>query len=149
MSAPHFRDRVDLPKKKYHLESGLNQRDRATAGFVRVYTHRKPGKIFYWRGFALLVIYFGHPFPRQDGPPERKCHFESGLNQRDEAAAGFVRQTNPDEAEKKNLDRGCRGSPRRWRDGGGWEGGWRWWCRVMVLLRSPIRAMRSCTPGPC
>ena len=53
MFAPHFRDRVDLPKKKkYHLESGLNQRDRATAGFVRVHTHRKPGKKIHWRGFA-------------------------------------------------------------------------------------------------
>ena len=35
---------MDLPKKKSHLESGLNQRDRATGGFVGVYTHRKPGK---------------------------------------------------------------------------------------------------------
>ena len=32
---------------------------------------------------------------------------ESGLDQRDEAAAGFTRQTNPDGAEKKTLDRGC------------------------------------------
>ena len=40
------------PEKKSHLESGLNQRDRATGGFVVVYTHRKPGKIFYWRGFT-------------------------------------------------------------------------------------------------
>ena len=39
------------PEEKCQLESGLNQRDRATAGFVRVYTRRKPGKIFYWRGF--------------------------------------------------------------------------------------------------
>ena len=29
--------------------------------------------------------HFGHPFPRQDGPPERKFHLESGLNQRDDA----------------------------------------------------------------
>ena len=43
---------MDLPKKKFHFESGLNQRDRATGGFVGVYTHRKPGKIFYWRGFT-------------------------------------------------------------------------------------------------
>ena len=61
----HIRKKVDFfdvrtpfprqggpPEKKCHLESGLNQRDRATAGFVRVYTHRKPGKIFYWRGFT-------------------------------------------------------------------------------------------------
>ena len=33
--ASHFRARMDLPKKtKSHLESGLNQRDRATGGFV-------------------------------------------------------------------------------------------------------------------
>ena len=41
------------PEKKYHLESGLNQRDRATGGFSGVYTHRKPGKIFDGRGFRL------------------------------------------------------------------------------------------------
>ena len=51
----YFRARVDLPKKKYHLESGLNQRDRATGGFVGVYTDRKPGKVFYWRGFDLTL----------------------------------------------------------------------------------------------
>ena len=28
---------------------------------------------------------FGWPFPSQDGPPEKKCHLESGLNQRDRA----------------------------------------------------------------
>ena len=28
---------------------------------------------------------FDMPFPRQDGPPERKCHLESGLNQRGRA----------------------------------------------------------------
>ena len=46
--------RPTLPeKKKPHLESGLNQRDRATDGFVGVYTHRKPGthKKIYRRGF--------------------------------------------------------------------------------------------------
>ena len=42
MFAPHFRGRVDLPEKKYHLESGLNQRDRATAGFGRDRSHGKP-----------------------------------------------------------------------------------------------------------
>ena len=42
---------MDLPKKKFHLESGLNQRDRATGGFCGNYTHRKPGKVFYCRGF--------------------------------------------------------------------------------------------------
>ena len=45
---------MDLPKKKSHLESGLNQRDRATGGFVGVYTHRKPGKKIDVRGFGLL-----------------------------------------------------------------------------------------------
>ena len=32
------------PEKKYHSESGLNQRDRATCGFVQCQTNRKPGK---------------------------------------------------------------------------------------------------------
>ena len=50
--ASHFRARMDLPKKKSHLESGLNQRDRATGGFCRNYTHRKPIKVFYCRGFG-------------------------------------------------------------------------------------------------
>ena len=40
------------PEKKHHLESGLNQRDRATAGFIRVRSHGKPSKIFYCRGFV-------------------------------------------------------------------------------------------------
>ena len=39
------------PEKKPHLESGLNQRDRATAGFGRGRSHGKPGKKIYWRGF--------------------------------------------------------------------------------------------------
>ena len=38
--------------------------------------------------------------------PKKKCQLESGLDQRDEAAAGFIRQTNPDGADKKKLDRG-------------------------------------------
>ena len=42
--------------------------------------------------------------------PKKKYHLESGLDQRDEAAAGFIRQTNPDGADLKKLDRGCRGS---------------------------------------
>ena len=29
--------------------------------------------------------HFGWPFPSQDGPPEKKYHWESGLNQRDRA----------------------------------------------------------------
>ena len=33
--------------------------------------------------------HFGHPFPRQDGPPEKKCHLESDLNQRDEAKSAI------------------------------------------------------------
>ena len=43
-------------EKKYHSESGLNQRDRVRGEFVRVYTHRKPVKFFYWRGFGLLRV---------------------------------------------------------------------------------------------
>ena len=49
--ASHFQTRMDAPKKKSHLESGLNQRDRATCGFGPNETHRKLGKIFYCRGF--------------------------------------------------------------------------------------------------
>ena len=37
-------------RKKSHLRVCLDQRDRATFVFRRNYTHRKPGKIFYWRG---------------------------------------------------------------------------------------------------
>ena len=37
-------------EKKSHLGFCLHQRDRATCGFVGVYTQRKPGKIFYCRG---------------------------------------------------------------------------------------------------
>ena len=40
----NVRARMDLPEKKFHLESGLNQRDRATGGFCRNCTHRKPRK---------------------------------------------------------------------------------------------------------
>ena len=51
MFSPHFRGRMDLPKT-FHSESGLNQRDRATAGFSREHSHGKPSKIFFCRGFA-------------------------------------------------------------------------------------------------
>ena len=40
------------PGKKCHLQSGLNQRDRATAGFGRGRSHGKPNKFFYCRGFG-------------------------------------------------------------------------------------------------
>ena len=46
------------PEKKSHLESGLNQRDRATAGFGRDRSHGKPSKIFYCRGFLLHIATF-------------------------------------------------------------------------------------------
>ena len=39
--------------------------------------------------------------------PKKKYHMESGLDQRDEAAAGFIRQTNPDGAEKKTRPGVC------------------------------------------
>ena len=52
MFVPRFRGRVDLPKKKYHSESGLNQRDRATCGFVQCQTNRKQGKKIDVRGFS-------------------------------------------------------------------------------------------------
>ena len=54
MFAPHFRDRVELPKKKYQLQSGLNQRDRATAGCGRDRSHGKPSNFFYCRGFSYV-----------------------------------------------------------------------------------------------
>ena len=40
------------------------------------------------------------PSPRQGGPPEKKCHLESGLNQRDQATAGFIR-IDPTESQEK------------------------------------------------
>ena len=40
------------PEKKSHLESGLNQLDRATAGFGRDRSQREPCRKFYWRGFT-------------------------------------------------------------------------------------------------
>ena len=46
---------MDLPKKKSHSEPGLNKRDRATGGFSEVYTHQKPGKKFYCRGFSIIM----------------------------------------------------------------------------------------------
>ena len=57
ISEPGYRP----PEKKSHLEPGLNQRDRATGGFVRVYTHRKPGKIFDVRGFGARMRCPGAP----------------------------------------------------------------------------------------
>ena len=39
-------------EKKSQLGVCFDQRDRATAIFGRSRTHRKPGKIFYWRGCA-------------------------------------------------------------------------------------------------
>ena len=49
---------------------------------------RKPGFGSFWSFWAkhaiFLLAIFG-PFPRRDGPPERKFQFESGLNHRDEA----------------------------------------------------------------
>ena len=40
-------------EKKFHLGPCLHQRDQATFEFSGVYTHRKPGKIFYCRGCVL------------------------------------------------------------------------------------------------
>ena len=44
-------------RKKCHLESGLNQRDRATAGFGRGRSHGKQAKFFYCRGFAAPLYH--------------------------------------------------------------------------------------------
>ena len=42
------------PENKCHMASGLNQRDRATAGFVRVRSHGKLGKKIDVRGFSYI-----------------------------------------------------------------------------------------------
>ena len=42
--------------------------------------------------------HFGHPFSRQDGPPEKKFHLESDLNQRDEAKFAVCCMQTPTEA---------------------------------------------------
>ena len=41
------------PERKWYLGSGLNQRDRATRGFIECQTHRKPGKKIDDRGFGF------------------------------------------------------------------------------------------------
>ena len=48
------------PGKKSHLGSCLDKPDRATVDFGRDRSHRKPGKISYWRGFP--------------NPSRRACH---------------------------------------------------------------------------
>ena len=53
-------------------------------------------------GGASLLVNSNGVRPRYAGPKG-----EFGLDQRDEAAAGFIRQTNPDGAEGGSLDRGC------------------------------------------
>ena len=42
---------------------------------------------------------------------KKKCHLESGLNQRDEGAHEFFCHTSPRGPEIKNLDRGCGAAP--------------------------------------
>ena len=63
--------------------------------------------------FCLVLVVLASHFRSRMDPPEKKYHMESGLDQRDEAAAGFIRQTNPEtqmEPGKKN-DRGMAGIP--------------------------------------
>ena len=48
--ASHFRARTDLPKKKSHLESGLNQRDRAKSAAPPIKSFVKTTKFFYVGG---------------------------------------------------------------------------------------------------
>ena len=62
-----------------------------------------------WKVFVLIlphVCHFGLAFPSQDGPPERKCHLGSGLNQRDQAAATFA-PCQSSVAESKKNGWGC------------------------------------------
>ena len=56
---------------------------RITPSRLRIITIRHGLKVF-----VLILPCFGHfgkPFPSQDGPPEKKSHLESGLNQRGRA----------------------------------------------------------------
>ena len=48
------------------------------------------------------LVDVGVVFSSQDGPPEKKYHLESGLNQRDEATCGFRSMLNPTEARTKS-----------------------------------------------
>ena len=95
-------------------ENWLTLMERAVEGNGGLPSYRKPGLLGHFGHFGQYC-HFGHlgqPFPSQGGHADKKSHLESGLNQQDEAAAGFIRQTNPNEAEKKNLDRGCEITPR-------------------------------------
>ena len=80
-------------------------------------------------GLEVFVIilpcfgYFGWPFPSQDGPPPKKCHFESGLSQRDRATAGFSRGRSRRKPSKIFYCRGfveASGGPGLWFGSPGW-----------------------------
>ena len=70
--ASHFRARMDLPEKKFHLESGLNQRDRTK----KLYVGGCAGAC-YWNGVGGFV-FSPSSFPRRkkrppsESPPARR-----------------------------------------------------------------------------
>ena len=53
--ASHFRARMDLPKKKPHLESGLNQRDRAKSAAVPIKSFVKTTGILRFLGRDAVI----------------------------------------------------------------------------------------------
>ena len=73
----------------------MHQRDRATFEFSGVYyTHRKPGKISYWRGCAAGLLHCTHRMlhgPRWCGnPPARSSHHTGGDTQQNTRAQSHV-----------------------------------------------------------
>ena len=94
--------------------SKLNKESRPSAGRWRCCTgaRRRDGtsvrsRIVTIRHATSFFADFGGPFPSQDGPPEKKCHWESGLNQRDEANPGVWLKQSPVFPRQRKLDRGC------------------------------------------
>ena len=57
MFVSHFRGRLDLPEEgeKHHLESGLNQRDRATAVFFSLYIPPEAKQNFLLAGLCSQI----------------------------------------------------------------------------------------------
>ena len=61
-------------EKKCHSKPCLHQPDQATFGFGGVYTHRKPGKLFYCRGCATMRAELVRlEMMRRDDEPPRMC----------------------------------------------------------------------------
>ena len=57
--------------------------------------------------------HFGQPSPNQGGPPEKKCHLRSCLNQRDRARPFVYHTQLPANPAFKCLFLGCRSTPRK------------------------------------